>query len=144
MPYWRSYNQYAVLSSLLTITSSGGQVPKFRDIIAARNTVQHQLLSLPTSSSGLPRCEECIYDICRFAALIFSDMVLFALPPAAGVKPMLADKLRRGAGLLHCSLVLGTRIHIYFFGLSSWAVSHHGPRQTDFGSLPICMLYLII
>lgn len=35
-----------------------------------------------------------LQDICRWAALIYSDMVLFPLPASAGVKPRLASAMR--------------------------------------------------
>ena len=104
----------------------GGRVPKLFDIIAARNTVQHQLLSIPASPSRLPGPDECIYDTCRFAALIYSDMVLFALPPAAGVKPRLANKLRRALDCCTMQLCWDSHSHLLLWavvlgGIASWS-----------------------
>jgi hypothetical protein len=73
----------------------GRYAPSLPDIIAARTVAQYRLLSLAPPSSDLPRPDECIYNAARVAALIYSDMVLFPLPPQAGVKPKLADMLRR-------------------------------------------------
>lgn len=73
----------------------GRYAPSLSDIIAARTVTQHRLLSLAPPSSDIPQPDECIYNATRVAALIYSDMVLFPLPPQAGVKPKLADMLRR-------------------------------------------------
>lgn len=96
-----------------------GGVADLRDIIAARNTIQHQLLSLPTE------LEHGIYDLCRFAALIFSDMVLFPLPPATAVKPRLAVQLRRALGPFSVESWRNEHLHILLWavvmgGIASW------------------------
>jgi hypothetical protein len=73
----------------------GRYAPSLSDIIAARTITQHRPLSLAPPFSDIPQPDECIYNATRVSALIYSDMVLFPLPPQAGVKPKLADMLRR-------------------------------------------------
>jgi len=73
----------------------GRHAPSLSDIIAARTITQHRLLSLAPPSSDIPQSDGCIYNATCVAALIYSDMVLSPLLPQAGVKPKLADMLRR-------------------------------------------------
>jgi hypothetical protein len=91
-----------ILESMTEITVAldhnqrgGRYAPSLSDVVAARTATQHRLLSLAPPSSGIPESDECIYNATRVAALIYSDMVLFPLPPASAIKPKLADMLRR-------------------------------------------------
>jgi hypothetical protein len=95
-------NLVKILQSMSEITVAldhnqrgGLYAPRFSDIVAARTATQHRLLSLAPPSSEIPELDECIFNVTRIAAMIYSDMVLFPLPPASGVKPKLADMLRR-------------------------------------------------
>lgn len=65
----------------------------FVDIIRARNTAQHRLLSL-LARDAQENLHGGIYEACRLAASIYSDMVIFPMPGTAKVKPRLAMALR--------------------------------------------------
>ncbi|KIW93435.1 uncharacterized protein Z519_06040 [Cladophialophora bantiana CBS 173.52] len=85
----------STICKALTHLRQGGTNPAFfTNIIRTRNRVQHRLLSLPhqESSSDL---DHGIYETCRLAAMIFSDMVIFPLPPATEIRPRLAGMLRK-------------------------------------------------
>jgi hypothetical protein len=73
----------------------GKHLPRFTDLIPARNAVQHKLLSLGVLTVG-PNGESVHTrgEIVRLSALIYSDMVIFPLGPGARVKPRLAGELR--------------------------------------------------
>ncbi|KIW62570.1 hypothetical protein PV04_10732 [Phialophora macrospora] len=64
------------------------------DVIRTRNTVQHRLLSLPHREFILVP-DHAIYEACRLAALIFSDMVIFPLPAAKNMGTRLGGMLRQ-------------------------------------------------
>lgn len=64
-------------------------------IIQLRNAAQHKLLSLAPQVYQERGQRSMIYRACWYAALIFSDLVLFPLPPATGVRVRLCDELRR-------------------------------------------------
>jgi Fungal specific transcription factor domain len=66
--------------------------PGLAVLVQSRNSALHKLLSL--AEYGDPSCyAERVHEICRLAALIFSDMVLLPFPPESLVKPRLAKKL---------------------------------------------------
>ena len=60
-----------------------------------RNWTQHRLLSLPKSPSQVPRHERCLLELCRLGMLLFSNLVIYPLPPAAGVGSKLSLDLRK-------------------------------------------------
>jgi hypothetical protein len=66
----------------------------FNDLIRTRNTVQHRLLSLPRRDFILI-VDHAVFEACRLAAMIFSDLVIFPLPSATKVRSRLAGMLRR-------------------------------------------------
>lgn len=66
----------------------------FGDLLRTRNVLQHRLLSLPRREFMLAR-DHSIYEACRLAALVFSDMVLFPLPTVTSVRPRIMGMLRR-------------------------------------------------
>lgn len=69
--------------------------PNMSDIVLQRNAVQNKLLwLLPVKDDPLTSLDT-VNNIIRVAANIFSDMVLFPLSPATGIKPRLAAELRR-------------------------------------------------
>lgn len=83
----------------------GPTAPELVDLIEARNTSQHRLLSQTPVRVDLSDAESCVLQATRLATLIFSDMVLFPLPPTQGVKPRLARKLiviLEACDLPHC------------------------------------------
>jgi hypothetical protein len=66
--------------------------PGLSVLVQSRNSAQHKFLSLPEVTD--PSCyAERAHEICRLAALIFSDMVVLPFPPESLVKPRLARKL---------------------------------------------------
>ena len=75
-------------------TRAGQGAPDLVELAAARNSVQHQLLSIEYTSIETSLEQLVIAEICRIAALIFSDMVLFPLPATQKVKPVLATRLK--------------------------------------------------
>ncbi len=81
----------------------GPDAPELMQIAMARNFAQHDLLSLPHLSSVISSEENCIYEVCRLASLIFSDMVLWPLPAATGVRERLAQYLM--SALCACRLL---------------------------------------
>lgn len=68
--------------------------PDIADLLKARNTVQHALLSAASRGSGSDSRRTIYEKLCRLAALIFSDMVIFPIPPAQGLKSRLAKMLQ--------------------------------------------------
>ncbi|OAG40682.1 hypothetical protein AYO21_05178 [Fonsecaea monophora] len=73
----------------------GSHPPEWSDIILQRNAVQNKLLWLKPSTHEEFVKAGTLNNITRLAANIFSDMVLFPLSPATGIKPRLAGELRR-------------------------------------------------
>lgn len=73
----------------------GKHLPRFTDLIPARNAAQHKLLSLGMlTEEPKGRSVHICGEIVRLSALIFSDMVIFPLGPGARGKPRLAGELR--------------------------------------------------
>ncbi|KIW11764.1 hypothetical protein PV08_09036 [Exophiala spinifera] len=68
--------------------------PDFANIIQARTGIQHKLLSLPQDPEGMSPADMYLYKLCRFCLLIYSNMVLFPLPPSSGVGTQLAMALK--------------------------------------------------
>ena len=60
-----------------------------------RNWTQHRLLSLPKSPSQVPSHEGCLLELCRLRILLFSNLVIYPLPPAAGVGSKFSLDLRK-------------------------------------------------
>ena len=78
---------------------SGNAACKLVDLIAARNTTQYTLLSLPTERDrkgtlGQENALIPVYELIRISLLIFSNMVLFPLPVTSGVSLRLAQSLK--------------------------------------------------
>jgi hypothetical protein len=73
----------------------GVRPPEMSDIILQRNAVQNKLLWMKPLKEDPPDCLDTLDNIIRINANIFSDMVLFPLSPATGIKPRLAAELRR-------------------------------------------------
>lgn len=72
----------------------GALAPSILVLIEARNSVQHRLCSLEPRPLKNASFEDYIYEACRQAALVYSDMVLWPMPPGSGVKPRLVRKIR--------------------------------------------------
>ena len=90
---------------------NGEHHPKWSHVVWARTAAQHQLLSLPDMNDAaaaaataaadnddsvdiFDQTERQIYRICQYAALIYSDILLFPMPNTTGVKLQLAEQLR--------------------------------------------------
>lgn len=74
---------------------AGRHALQLSNIVSVRTATQHRLLLLTPPLSELPTSDEGIYNETRLATLIYSDMVLFPLPPASTLKPRVADMLGR-------------------------------------------------
>ncbi|KAI9874168.1 MAG: hypothetical protein M1823_007749, partial [Watsoniomyces obsoletus] len=75
-------------------TRGGVGAPDMIDLLPARSAAQHQLLSLDFSEGEDDVVDRKTAEICRIAALIFSDMVVFPVPAAQQMKPFLAARLK--------------------------------------------------
>lgn len=86
------YIQRRQKSSLPPTWQSNGLIP----IIHWRNAIHHRLLSLARRAEriGMSR-ESIVYEACRIATLIYSNMVIFPLPVCSGVSGRLATQMRR-------------------------------------------------
>lgn len=67
--------------------------PVLTDIVNAANSVQHRLLSMVPSSPLELHSNDFLRNMCRLAALIYSDLVLYPLPPSTEARPRLAKEL---------------------------------------------------
>ena len=104
----------------------GGQnAPEAFDLVEARNSTQHRLLSQISPQLDLRDAEKCIHHGCRLATLIFSDMVLFPLPPTQRLKPRLALLLHQAleAGKLLSGWELHAQIYVWMLTLGAIAAS---------------------
>jgi hypothetical protein len=79
----------------------GPTAPELVDLLEVRNCTQHRLLSQLPNSLDLTNPELCVHHAVRLATLIFSDMVIFPLPPPQGLKPKLALMLRQTLETCH-------------------------------------------
>ncbi|EXJ73806.1 uncharacterized protein A1O5_03568 [Cladophialophora psammophila CBS 110553] len=68
--------------------------PSLSDLVDARNKTQHGFCSLAPSTDSETDPFAALYETCRLAGLIFSDMVILPLPHNSGVKLRLARRLR--------------------------------------------------
>lgn len=90
----------------------GPTAPELVDLVTARHSAQHRLLSqLPPPQSNFLDGDNNVLHACRLAVLIFSDMAIFPLPPTQGVKYRLAPLLRHT--LQACSIVCSWDLHAY-------------------------------
>ncbi|KIW98010.1 uncharacterized protein Z519_01594 [Cladophialophora bantiana CBS 173.52] len=67
--------------------------PNLIDIVNAANETHHKLSGLGPKMPLNPQRTDYLWNVCRVAGLIYSDLVLFPLPPTAGVRPRLAGEL---------------------------------------------------
>ncbi|KIW73219.1 hypothetical protein PV04_01353 [Phialophora macrospora] len=74
--------------------------PLFVDIVEYRKYVQYRLLSLTPVNSDGPLCnnDDYMYETCRIALLIYSDLNIWPLPPSTHARPRLARQLRDALG----------------------------------------------
>ncbi|KAJ9603848.1 hypothetical protein H2200_011369 [Cladophialophora chaetospira] len=68
--------------------------PSLNDLVEARNMIQHGFCDLCSPPDPEMKPEAALYEICRLAGLLFSDMVILPLPYNSGVKPRLSHRLR--------------------------------------------------
>jgi hypothetical protein len=71
----------------------GSDAPDFANIISLRNETQHRLLSISPEPQFMSTANTFMYKICRLCLLIYSNMVVFPLPPSSGVESRLATSL---------------------------------------------------
>ncbi|RVX67148.1 hypothetical protein B0A52_08582 [Exophiala mesophila] len=67
---------------------------RLADLVFAADEVHHRLMSIEEFRFLDTDPTSVLQDICRWAALIYSDLVLFPLPAATKIKPRLAGKLK--------------------------------------------------
>ena len=112
----------------------GREAPKMSDIIWARNETQHRLLSLPEYPLQPPSQANYMYEVCRVAALTYSNIVIFPLPPASGVHTNLVLRLRN---LLTHAIPASPKAHLHVI---LWAVTLGG-ISTSSSSERVWFLY---
>ncbi|KAJ9607452.1 hypothetical protein H2200_008525 [Cladophialophora chaetospira] len=70
--------------------------PALVDIVEYRRYVQYRLLSLgPVTSISPLSDDDYVYEVCRIAVLIYSDLNIWPLPSSTKARPRLAKQLRR-------------------------------------------------
>ncbi|KEF62760.1 uncharacterized protein A1O9_00733 [Exophiala aquamarina CBS 119918] len=91
--------------------------PPLVRILWARNSLQHDLISLPErSDEGLKR-DSCLYELCRLGTMAYTLLVLFPVPSVTGMHPRLAKQLL--TAMDNC-LILG--MWDDYQGLLLWAI----------------------
>lgn len=105
---------YTVLSSvdnLLTGCERADSID-FTSLVNARNTVQHQILSLPPWEPTMSTIEtsgkstsRVVYECCRLAAILYSTAVVFGMPPHSK---------------WHLKLVRRIRLHLLDARFTTW------------------------
>ncbi|KIW77870.1 hypothetical protein Z517_07703 [Fonsecaea pedrosoi CBS 271.37] len=73
----------------------GSTAPELVELTEIRNWAQHRLLSQMPGSLDFSNPELCVHHAVRLGALVFSEMVIFPLPPPQKVKPRLALMLQQ-------------------------------------------------
>jgi hypothetical protein len=87
----------------------GPTAPELVDLTDMRNWAQHRMLSTITNPLDLSDSHVCLHHAVRLATFIFSDMVIFPVPPTQGIKPRLALMLQQT--LEACDLVQCWELH---------------------------------
>ncbi|KAJ9608933.1 hypothetical protein H2200_006704 [Cladophialophora chaetospira] len=107
----------------------GPTAPELVDLMEVRNCTQHRLLSQLPNPLDLSNPECCVHHAIRLATLIFSEMVIFPLPPPQGVKPRLALMLRQT--LEACHLLRCWELHnqVLLWGLTLGAIAANFTAQ---------------
>lgn len=67
--------------------------PSLERILWARNSLQHDLISLPDRSQEGLKHDSCLYELCRLGTMAYTLLVLFPVPRIAGMHPRLAKRL---------------------------------------------------
>jgi hypothetical protein len=113
----------------------------FLDIVRARNALQHRLLSLSAFGGGLMSRQDSVYDACRLALLIYSDMVIYPIPKVQGVRPKLASKLRETLDCctLHRCWDINPRVMLWIATLGAIAATNTSSRAWYVGKLKVCI-----
>src|ERR1700761_8290392 len=112
------------------VVRGGPTAPELVDLMQIRNYTQHRLLSQLPNPLDLSDPELCVHHAIRLATLIFSDMVIFPLPPTQGVKPRLALMLRQtleACILLRC-WELHSQVLLWALTLGAIAASYTAQR----------------
>lgn len=98
-----------VVTALDHYARGGPTAPDLFDLIEARHTSQHRFLSQMPEQLDLSDADSRVLHASRLATLIFSDMVIFPLPPTQGVKSRLAPVLQEA--LETCDLLCCWDLH---------------------------------
>ncbi|OCT54037.1 hypothetical protein CLCR_09596 [Cladophialophora carrionii] len=109
----------------------GPTAPELVDLMEVRNCTQHRLLSGLPNPVDFSNPELCLHHAVRLASLIFSDMVIFPLPPTQGVKPRLALMLRQTLETchLHRCWELHNQVLLWALTLGTIAASYTAQRS---------------
>jgi hypothetical protein len=103
-------NAYSEITVALDHHVRGGPTaPDMVDLASVRNCTQHRILSQLPTQLDISDPEQYIHHVVRLSTLIFSEMVIFPLPPTQGVKPRLALLLQQS--LEACRLVQCWELH---------------------------------
>ena len=135
----------AITSALTRYQSDPLKAPPWFDIVHARNALQHRYLSLPALECPTNR-EDAIYDAVRLSLLIYSDMVLFPCPDAAGVKSTLANELTRSLNscTLHNCSEASSRVLLWVSTLGAIAATNTPYRAWYVTKCKMCLQLLEI
>ena len=101
----------------------GPTAPELVDLMAVRNCTQHRMLSQFENQLDLSSPEFCVHHTVRLATLIFSEMVIFCLPPPQGVKPRLALMLRQTLETCHLLRCWDLHSQVLLWALTLGAIS---------------------
>lgn len=134
---------HGITNALKLYMNDAPAAPPWLDIIRARNAFQHQLLALPAFGGFIGR-EDSVYDACRLAACIYSDMVIFPLPSVAGVKRKLAARLRQTLDCCtaHRCWEINATVMLWIATLGGIAASNTSHRAWYLGKISLCLDFL--
>lgn len=110
----------------------GPTAPDMVDLVDARNSAQHRLLSqMPPSNVDMTDGAGAIIQACRLAAMVFSDMVIFPIPPVQGVKPRLAGMLKQALEVCAASCLSDSHAYMLLWATTLGAISaSFSPERT--------------
>ena len=101
----------------------------FTVIIDQRNFVQHSLMSLKSQQElfdGDSTVDEPLYECCRLAAIVFSLLVIFPLPPVYGPFEGLAEQLHLELALVSLYDQTAPRSRLLLWTLTMGAIAAIG------------------
>jgi hypothetical protein len=104
----------------------------FTVIIDHRNFVQHSLMSLDTAKELYDKdtnMDEPLYECCRLAAIVYSLLVIFPLPPVLGPFEGLAEQLHMELTRIGVNYDTAPRSKLLLWTLVMGAIASIGCRQ---------------